>query len=289
MPIKLLLTDTTSPLGQALLHELERENVHLLTPSQSECDWTRREATNAFFRSEHPQLVINTFGFDDVQHNRSADCFVSASMNLAAACGIADIPIIHASHFSVFGADNKTIHHEKDVPMPASPVGQVLAQAERHLSELAPRSICLRASWLIGPYGDNLLTRCLAGCFDGRTMEISHQARGAPTTYADFARVLVAIAKQVASGSENWGVMHYCSPDHCTEQEFFEQLLQLLIQHQLLHSEPSVNSADAPTPSSAILGCKLLRDSFGVQGRSWRPSLLPMVKQWLHNREQANQ
>jgi dTDP-4-dehydrorhamnose reductase len=35
-----------------------------------------------------------------------------------------------------------------------------------------------------------------------------------------------------------------------------------------------------------FVGEAIARDFFGIQARSWRPSLLPLVKQWLHNREQ---
>lgn len=290
MSTKLLLTDTTSPLGQALLHELEREHVDLLAPSFEECNWTKREATNAYIRSFHPDIIINTFAFDRLDSPNGPSDFVSASMNLAAASGIADIPLVHVSSYGVFSGDSKNIHAEKDTPKPVDALGQVLAQAERQIAELAPRHICLRASWLIGPYGDNLLTRFLAGFFDGKPLRIQHQAKGAPTTYADFARVIVALTKQISCGSENWGVMHYCSPDACTQEEFFEQLMQLLIQHQLLQAEPRIE-ADDELPenyTSAVLSSKLVRDYFGVQGRSWRPSLMPMVKQWLHSREQAN-
>lgn len=290
MSIKLLLTDTTSPLGQAVFHELERENIHLLVPSFEECNWSKREATNAYFRQHHPQIVINTFAFDRLHQPSGPSDFVNASMNLAAASGIAEIPLLHVSSYGVFSGDTKSAHAEKDIPKPVDALGQVLAQAERQIAELAPRHICLRASWLIGPYGDNLLTQFLAGFFDGKPIHIQHHAKGAPTTYADFARVLVALAKQISCGSQNWGVMHYCSPDSCTQEEFFEQLMQLLIQHQLLQSEPVI-AEDTELPeayTSAVLTCKLVRDYFGVQGRSWRPSLLPMVKQWLHSREQAN-
>ena len=80
--------------------------------------------------------------------------------------------------------------------------------------------------------------------------------------------------------------MHYCSGDALNEAEFGEQLVQLLAQHQLLNQDANFTLIDTlPTdePLSAVLGCRLIRDAFGVQATSWPPSLLPLVKQWLHN------
>lgn len=289
MSIKLLLTDSFSPLGQALLHELEREPIHLIMSSKEQTDWTRREATNVFFREHRPDVVINVFAFDQLYEPEGRQQYIDATLNIAAACGIAGIPLIHVSGYGIFGGDNKSQHGEDDQPMPADAIGEALVEAERHLRELTTKYLCVRSSWLIGPYGNNLLTRYLAGFFEGKPIGVKHSLRGAPTTFADLSRVLVALTKQVSCGAENWGNYHYCSSDICTQEEFIEQLMQLLIQQQLLTTEPqfTIEEETIEMSSSAVLACKRIRDNFGVQGRSWRPSLLPMVKQWLHNREQS--
>jgi dTDP-4-dehydrorhamnose reductase len=79
--------------------------------------------------------------------------------------------------------------------------------------------------------------------------------------------------------------MHYCSSDACTEVEFAEQVIHMLRQQDLLKSDPELLVEDQLSdtePVSAVLSCRRARDNFGVQARSWRPSLLPMIKQWIH-------
>jgi dTDP-4-dehydrorhamnose reductase len=289
MSLKLLVTDAVSPLGQALLHDLEREPFNLLVPGVEELDWTDLAGVDAYIHHKSPDLVVNSYALDQLMGQEGCDAFVRSAASLASACGARNIPVVHISSYQVFGGDSKSTHSEKDLVNPVNEAGRALVAAEQELEVMVPRHISLRTSWVIGAYGDNLLTRLLDGYLGGRAVLANRRLRGAPTTMADFTRVIVALVKQITCGAENWGVMHYCSGDVCTEEEFAEHLLQLIIQQQLLTAEPSltiIDDASTEEPPSSILTCRNIRDGFGIQPRSWRPSLLPLVRQWLHNWEQ---
>ncbi len=296
MSFKILVSAVDSPLGKALEHELEREPFKLLMPAPHEVDWTDANAVSAYLHLHQPNVVVNCCGWDAVHHaehggspsyHQSCEFLVAAATHLADVCGALNIPLLQFSSYRVFGGDNKGTHSEKDVVSPMSDAGRAFVAAEQVVIERVVQHIILRLSWVIGAYGENLLTRLLAAFFAGSVVTANRRLRGAPTVLSDAARVLVAIVKQLSCGAENWGVMHYCSSDVCTEEEFAENLLQLLIQQQLLTAEPSlqvVETEPLEEPLGAIIVCRRLRDGFGVQPRSWRPSLLPLVKQWLHHR-----
>ncbi|HSC69202.1 MAG TPA: sugar nucleotide-binding protein [Cellvibrio sp.] len=289
MSFTLLLTDVTSPLGKALEHELEREPFKLLVPGEAELDWADSQSFPDYLQKHQPDLVLNCCGWDEAV-NGAPELLLTATRQLTQACGAAAIPLLQFSSYSVFGGDAKGTHSERDSVAPLNESGRAFVEVERLVAELVPKHIILRLSWVIGAYGDNLLTRLLRAFLAGESVSVNRRLRGAPTALSDAVRVAVAMSKQIYCGAENWGVMHYCSSDSCTEDEFAEQLLQLLIQQQLLTAEPSLSLVDSDPldePLSAILGCRRARDYFGIQARSWRPSLLPLVKQWLHNREQG--
>ncbi|WP_039912621.1 sugar nucleotide-binding protein [Cellvibrio mixtus] len=288
MSFTLLLTDVISPLGKSLEHELEREPFKMLVPG-ADVDWSSPASLARYMENHKIDLVLNCRGWEEAYHAGGQGPLLQAAQLLSTYCAAADIPLIHFSSYSVFGADPKGTHSEKDTPAPVSDTGSAFMATEQLVAEV-PRHIILRLSWVIGAFGDNLLTRLLSAYLAGASVSVNRRMRGAPTALSDAARVAVALIKQISSGAENWGIMHYCSGDSCTEDEFAEQLLQLLIQQQLLTAEPSLTLVDEEPehePLSAILGCRRVRDYFGVQARSWRPSLLPLVKQWLHNREQT--
>lgn len=290
MSFTLLLTDVNSPLGKALEHELEREPFKLLAPAAGELLWSDSATLAYYIAREQPDLVINCRGWEEAYYPGGQDKLVETARQLGSLCKAHNLPLIHLSSYSVFGGDAKGTHSEKDSPSPNSETGAAFVEAERHISANLERFILLRLSWVIGAYGDNHLTRLLSAFLAGASVTVNRRLRGAPTAQSDVARVVVAMAKQISCGAENWGVMHYCSGDACSEDEFADQLLQLLIQQQLLTAEPSLTLVDdelEEEPLSAVLGCRHARDYFGIQARSWRPSLLPLVKQCLHNREQA--
>jgi dTDP-4-dehydrorhamnose reductase len=290
MSFKLLLTDVISPLGRALEHELEREPFKLFTPSAAELDWNDSGSVLAYIDLHKPDLIINCRGWEDAYRPGEQTLLVTTARQLAEICAGSDVPLIHFSSYSVFSGNDKGTHNEKDETEPDSDTGRAFVDAEQIISARVNKHIILRLSWIIGAYGDNLLSGLLEAFFAGESVGVNRRLRGAPTALSDAARVAVALSKQIHCGAENWGVMHYCSSDACTQDEFAEQLLQLLIQQQWLTAEPSLTLDDSDTadePLSAILGCRRARDHFGIQARSWRPSLLPLVKQWLHNREQS--
>ncbi len=289
MSFTLLLTDAISPLGKTLEHELERETFKTLVPGAA-VNWSDPLSLGDYIRRHKVDLVLNCRGWEAAFHAGGQAELVQTAQVLASACALADIPLIHYSSYSVFGADQKGTHSEKDAVAPRNETGRAFVQAEEAIASAVPKHIILRLSWVIGAYGDNLLTRLLGAYLAGASVSVNRRLRGAPTALSDAARIAVALIKQISCGAENWGVMHYCSGDACTQDEFAEHLLQLLIQQQLLTAEPRLTLVDEDPdnePPSAILGCRRVRDFFGVQARSWRPSLLPLVKQWLHNREQA--
>lgn len=285
MTFTLLLTDNRGALGRALEHELEREFFKLVVPAAGEVEWSSAEAVADYIRRVDPDLIINCVGWDDIPGAQQQKLLAVAAKHLAQAC--ASIPLIHFSSYTVFGGDTKSIHGEKDEPAPANDVGRAFVAAEQAIAETLKKWICLRVSWVIGSYGENHLTRLLNNLIGNASpmATVSSRLRGAPTTLSDVARVAVAMAKQISCGAKNWGVMHYCSGESCTEAEFATQVIQTLQQLMELDSDVSLAiTEDLPDgePVSAVLACRRVRDYFGIQARAWRPSLLPLVKQWLH-------
>jgi dTDP-4-dehydrorhamnose reductase len=272
MALGLLVTGVRSPLAQSLFTALQQWapaiDVQMLDETQA----------------QRATCVLNlAILHDDRQH------IIADSKTASAWCQQMSCPLIHLSSYRVFSADKKNVHNEKDHPN-ALPDDQYLVQLEEDVSALE-NSIILRTSWLIGASGTNLLTRLLQAFLNGSKVDVHRRLRGAPTTTDDLARVVVALTKQISCAAENWGVMHYCSSDHCSEEEFAEQVLQYLIQHQLLTAEPSlqlIGGEDDEPMASAILGCRRLRDGFGIQPRSWRPNLLSIIKNWLSHRNSTD-
>ena len=289
--MKLLLTDSQQALGVALEHELEREPFNLLQPRAQQLDWQNAEMVDEYISAQRPAMVINNLGWGDSPASIDAELLVAAAQNISRVCARLNVPLIQLSSYRVFGDDNKSKHSEKDTPEPNSDVGRAFLTAESAVTEAQARSLILRTSWVIGSYGDNLLTRLMEALQQKQPWQLNARLRGAPTALSDLARVIVALIKQINSGADCWGIYHYSSGDACTEVEFAEHLWEALKQQDYQGPEPQWQLEDrAPegTPVSALLSGLRVRNDFGVQTRTWRTYLLPIVKQWLHREGGGN-
>jgi len=283
--LKLLLTDNAGLLGRALEHELEHESLRLLQPAEQEVDWSDSQSVVDYVRRVRPHAVINTLGWSESPEAVDKALLPLAASNVAAACVARQIPLIQMSSYQVFGSDNKSVYQESDIPGPLSAVGEAFLAAEKEVAAVHIQHIHLRVSWVIAAQGQNLLTRLLQSLAADEAWKVSSRLRGVPTSVSDVCRVLVALVKQIQCGADNWGVMQYCSADAVTELEFAQQLADILAQQSWAGPEPVLEAIDVlpdQVPVSAVLASHRIRDDFGIQPRSWRPSLMPMVKQWLH-------
>jgi len=283
MSLKILVTDTRSALGRTLEHDLEREHCQLFSPA---LHWDDPVAVREYLAKHKPDILLNTFAWEEIPSGEQQFLIPAVAGNIARICAAMQIPLVHFSSYKVFGADNKSSHSEKDIPAPNSLAGQAFFAAEQEIEHAGGAFIILRLGWIIGSFGHNHLTRLLDAIHHQQPIALNTRLRGAPTLLSDAVRVAVAVVKQIGCGADNWGIMHYCSGDALNEAEFGEQLVQLLAQQQMLKQDANFTLVDiAPTdePVSALLGCRRIRDCFGIQARSWRPSLLPLVKQWFHN------
>ncbi|WP_020207820.1 SDR family oxidoreductase [Gilvimarinus chinensis] len=283
--MKLLLADSHHSLGVALEHELEREPFNVLQPPSNELNWTDRAAVMEYMSHQRPNVVLNNLGWGDSPLSANTALLPVAAENIARVCAQQKIPLLQMSSYRVFGDDNKSKHSEKDEPQPNSELGKAFYLAEQKALAADTRVLVLRTSWVISSYGDNLLTRLLDALQGEQPWRLNRRLRGAPTALSDLARVTVGILKQIDSGADCWGVYHYCSGDACNEVEFAEQLWEVLCQQDYQGPEPKwdqVDEAALEVPISAVLNSLRVRNDFGVQTRTWRTYLLPMVRQWLH-------
>lgn len=283
--MKLLLTDATNPLGEALVHQLERQPFSLITPDPKLLDWTDGAELARWMVSAGPNLVLNTLGWSP-SLSQTQQAFVPAvSRALTQVCRSPDIPIIHFSSYRVFDGSLKSSHSERDQPEPQSDQGRAWLAAEEALADGKERWLVLRLSWILTGRGPGLLTQFLSAARAGEPIRANARLRGAPTLLPDLARVVVAIIKQIDCGAENWGMMHYASGQICSQAELAEATLKLLGELRPDWELPPLEREEALPelePVSAVLSCRRLRDAFGIHARDWEPGLKHLIQQWLH-------
>lgn len=284
MAFKLLLTDKSSALGEAIYRGFEDYPSFSVISPPAEFNWHNPQGLHHFLAEHKPSLVINTLAYT------GAD--IDVSHVLAQGCHEQGVLGLHLSSYRVFGTascEQAEGFGETDIPAPDDERGRNLLAAEEAFLSL-DKVVILRLPWFVDPTGDNIFTRVVGRLLSGDQLEVSDICRGCPVTVDDVRRVVVAMILQVFCGAENWGVFHLHTSDACSEAEFADYVARLLEKEG---RQPASIDILRNREYRLVPGCSLLTGSrcmnnFGIQLRSWKQGIKPLVQAWLATHPQEN-
>ena len=97
---------------------------------------------------------------------------------------------------------------------------------------------------------------------------------GQPVAVDDRVRVVVAIMQQLGCGAEAWGTYQYAGADPVSLYKLGLEITTTMPSAQRPHLIDEEASWQRLEPANAILNCKKIRHTFGIQQRAWRDSLV---------------
>ena len=225
------------------------------------------------------------FSVDEVADGRGVIVESRAYAGLAGVeCPAASLhlPVIHISSHEVFAPlESGQGFFEQDRPGGHEARALALIEAEEQARALG-KAIILRLPLLVdlqsGHWFDALLTRLSTQDWLG----VSETTRLDPVCMKEACRVVIALAQQIACGAENWGVMHLRSAEPCFEAEFADHVVRQLKKEQMPAAQLDVTKGPSTwTGPLSVLAGRRLTDTFGVQMRSWRLGVKPLMQRWI--------
>lgn len=203
---------------------------------------------------------------------------------LVDACRRRDLPLLLLSDSRVFATGDKVRHREAEQPSPGSAAGKILLARERYLAKWQPRHYILRTGPLIAATGTNLLTHLLAQIQRGGPLPVAAASPFCPTPVADVAWVVSGMLDQLDCCAQAQGLFHYSSSDAVSCHAFAEEVLAAAGQLGEVGDSGVQLQACAGEPWGGVypqLNCALIRDTFGIQQRSWRRALPDLLREHL--------
>lgn len=211
----------------------------------------------------------NVDGAEEDEHTAYAINAVGPT-NLATACSLSDVALVHISTDYVFPGDASEPYAVDAPTGPASAYGRTKLAGEEAVLGVAPKSYVVRTAWLYGAFGNNFVKTMARLERDRESLSVVDDQRGSPTWSRDLSAALVALVMTGKYGTyhaTNGGDTSWCG----FTRAIFEEL----------GADPdrvtACSTADFPRPAPRPAYSVLSGDALAAAGvpamRPWRDAL----------------
>jgi len=288
--MRILLTGANGQVGWELSNRGAKRGLEILALDRSALDITDQVSVSEEVNRPGVSLVVNAAGYTAVDEAESKPELAFAAnrdgpAHLASACGKAGIPLVHISTDYVFDGQKKGAYVETDPVSPLSIYGKSKAAGEVAVRKHLREHFILRTGWVYGVHGHNFVKTMLRLGREKEEVQVVTDQYGCPTYAADLAETILRIATQFLKGGQvHWGTYHYCGKGVTSWHGFAEEIFRLASGYESLkvkRVEP-VSTSEYPTPAqrptSSILDCSVLANTFNIHPQPWTESLAHMLE-----------
>jgi len=277
-----------------LLTALEGAGLPATGCDLPEIDITSPESVRSRIEEVKPGLVINCAAYtavDKAETETGAAYAVNRDgpANLARACAVNGIPLIHFSTDYVFDGRDSRPYLEDDPPNPLGEYGRSKLAGERAVAANMSECIIVRTAWLYGVHGNNFVKTILRLAGEREELRVVSDQRGCPTWARDLADAVARFAALIVSDRAEvpWGIYHFCGGGAATRFEFAAAIVEEARKYRRLKVERIVPIATSEYPTAAVrpadtvLDCGKVFRCLGIAPPPWRKSLGQMIASLL--------
>jgi dTDP-4-dehydrorhamnose reductase len=283
-PLPWLLFGASGQLGSTLREIAPALGMPLLPVTRADADLSVPGAAQDFIARTPCAGIINAAGFTKVDLAEAEPDLAfrlnrDAVAEIARACAVQGLPLIHLSTDYVFDGTLDRPLTEDDTPNPLSVYGRSKLAGEHAVAASGARAVTLRVCWLFGVHGQNFVKTMLRLGLERGAVRVVGDQWGCPTPADHAARVVLAFAAHLATGEAAPSPLYHVS---ATPPITWAGLARAIFARAGLPvSLTEVTSAQFAAParrplSSVMDTARLMRD-FAIPAPDWRPALAGIV------------
>ena len=280
----LLITGANGQVGQCFRQlAVQYPDIQFVFAGSSDLDITDRRSLDQFLQKNKVEWVINCAAYtavDKAEHepNQARKVNVTGAKNLADACALCDIPLIHLSTDYVYHSRQNTPFREEDPVSPKGVYARTKLAGDRAALRANPLTMVIRTSWVYSAVGQNFLKTMLRLGAERPALNVVADQIGSPTYAPDLAVAILSIIQKVEQGEvakdSISGIWHYSNEGVASWYDFAQAIFDL--QNLPCQLRP-IETRDYPTPAQrppfSVLNKAKIKASFGLQIPHWRESL----------------
>jgi len=290
MTVRILQFGTTGQLGRELLAQAKDFDVEVTALSRAEADFGDPRACAAAVSGAKADLVVIAAAYTAVDQaetdtDQARKVNATAPHSIALAAAARDIPVVWISTDYVFPGDKGAPYVETDPVGPINAYGATKLEGEEGVLSVNPRSLVLRASWVVSSHGKNFVKTMLRLADEGKPLKIVADQYGRPTAARDLARFILSQAGRLAvakAGDPVFGVFHFANAGEVSWKGFAEGIFSLAYGAKAPPVAPAFTAdwaAPAKRPLRGTLDTSKLERVFGVTLEPWHEAVGEIVRE----------
>ena len=241
-----------------------------------EADITDRNAILDLFNDYQPHFCINAAAYTavDLAEKEVEKAFaVNADgvANLAEASQESKTVLIHISTDYVFDGESNISYSEDNFTNPQGVYGASKLKGEELATDLNPKTIIIRTSWLYSEFNKNFVKTMLHLFSTKEELGIVSDQFGQPTNANDLAE---AVMKIIESDPKTFGVFHFSNYPETNWFEFGSKIAAFSDSKIKLNA---ITTADFPTPAKrpqrSTMALDKIEHVYGIEPEYWEHSL----------------
>jgi dTDP-4-dehydrorhamnose reductase len=254
--VRLLVTGANGMLGRDVQRACDHAGVDCVGLPRTELDITDAHACTEAIGEHRPDAVINCAAWTDVDGAEADEASAlkvngAGAGNVARACEIAGVRLVHVSTDYVFRGVGQRPYVESDPVGPIGAYGRTKLDGERRVARALPSAAIARSSWLFGTAGKNFVDTMLQLGTDRGEVTVVDDQVGCPTWTGHLAPALMALA----GAPERSGLFHVAGAGWCSWHDFaLEIFAQAGVDCRVHRGSSGDLDRPAPRPAWSVLG-----------------------------------
>ena len=274
--------------GGQLAWELENTadiGHQLIVLSRNELDISHAVEVKDMIALHQPDVVINAAAYTAVDKAETEQDKAFAvndigAKNLAKACKLLNIRLLHVSTDFVFDGTKTTPYQTDDVVNPLGVYGASKLAGDLGVMQILPNSVIVRTAWVYSQHGNNFVKTMLRLMAEKPQLGIVYDQVGTPTWAAGLAKWLWAVAVK----PEVSGVFHWTDAGVASWYDFAVAIQELATEKGILTNAIPISAIPAsqyPTPaqrpSFSVIDKTSAESAAGMKSVHWRQQLSSMM------------
>lgn len=206
------------------------------------------------------------------------------------ACARAGIPLIQVSTDYVFAGDKDGPWEVDDPVAPLGVYGASKLGGELAVRTSGARHVIVRTAWVVSAHRHNFVKTMLRLAETRDALNVVDDQHGSPTSAADLADALVAVAVRLADDPDApSGTYHFSNAGAVSWAGFAREIFRQSAERGgPSASVAPIATSEYPTPArrpaNSLLSHAAIERAFGVRPRPWQDALVPILDELIGTR-----